>query len=385
MSSFTSEEAQYYSHSSSRTRAGYSIKVFYDEEGVTSGSKTSNSNNCEPAWSYRLWESSISLSKYIENGIFESIKGKNILELGAGTGLISLVLANIGANLVVCTDLPHALPLLKHNAKYNLGNKEFNLLLSENLSSNSDSIGFKSLTCTSGHILSQSITESDEYMCNICEEDIPDNSIIFRCYECNFDVCNQCHIKVVSGMNFESLPHWYRIHCQDHHHNPNNVIKDPITSMDGRFDDVEEEKEVLQSMDHSSHINSDESFQTEYPNLHLKPFHLSKPSSAGWNPRISTLLVHPYDWTDNDAPVKLHAVINTMKKYVHVCPNVSYEVLYFTSFKLHIGIVYCIIKDTLIIVLFLPPLDDRMLSPLPTSAPTDHDGIIQELSVSFII
>lgn len=43
---------------------------------------------------------------------------KNILELGAGTGICSIALSVYGAN-VVATDLPEILPLLNHNIEKN--------------------------------------------------------------------------------------------------------------------------------------------------------------------------------------------------------------------------------------------------------------------------
>lgn len=52
---------------------------------------------------HRTWEASLALSEYLLLGP-ELIDGHNILELGAGTGLVSLLCDRLGANKIVATD-----------------------------------------------------------------------------------------------------------------------------------------------------------------------------------------------------------------------------------------------------------------------------------------
>ncbi|XP_016399754.1 protein-lysine methyltransferase METTL21D isoform X2 [Sinocyclocheilus rhinocerous] len=72
-----------------------------------------------------VWDAAIVLSKYLETEQFYSVqsrvstwRSKNIVELGAGTGLVGLVAATLGANVTV-TDLEDLQPLLQLNIKKN--------------------------------------------------------------------------------------------------------------------------------------------------------------------------------------------------------------------------------------------------------------------------
>jgi len=72
-----------------------------------------------------VWDCSIVLCKWLENhrnkrGIFQQkqMSGKRVLELGAGTGLLGLVLAKMGCH-VTLTDLDAMVPLLQTNVDVN--------------------------------------------------------------------------------------------------------------------------------------------------------------------------------------------------------------------------------------------------------------------------
>lgn len=58
----------------------------------------------------------IQLGKYFSRDV--NIKGKNIIELGSGTGLVGIVCSKIGAN-VTLTDMKESLPLLQENVELN--------------------------------------------------------------------------------------------------------------------------------------------------------------------------------------------------------------------------------------------------------------------------
>ncbi|XP_065144728.1 protein N-lysine methyltransferase METTL21D [Paramisgurnus dabryanus] len=72
-----------------------------------------------------VWDAAIVLSKYLETQQFYNVQSdastwhaKNIIELGAGTGLVGLVAATLGANVIV-TDLEDLQPLLQLNIRKN--------------------------------------------------------------------------------------------------------------------------------------------------------------------------------------------------------------------------------------------------------------------------
>jgi len=65
-----------------------------------------------------VWTAAIALSRFLEHHYkddLEMFSGKRVLELGAGTGLVSIVAASMGAH-VTSTDQPACLGLLEQNA-----------------------------------------------------------------------------------------------------------------------------------------------------------------------------------------------------------------------------------------------------------------------------
>jgi predicted nicotinamide N-methyase len=70
----------------------------------------------EPAYTAsRVWPASAELARHVA----DVVRGKRVLELGAGAGLAGLACAVHGAARVVLTDLPENLPLLQRNAARN--------------------------------------------------------------------------------------------------------------------------------------------------------------------------------------------------------------------------------------------------------------------------
>ncbi|KAK7309086.1 hypothetical protein RJT34_05553 [Clitoria ternatea] len=70
-----------------------------------------------------VWESSLILSQWITTQRDFDLRGKTVLELGAGAGLPGLVAATLGATRVVLTDIDPLIPALSRNVvANNLGN-----------------------------------------------------------------------------------------------------------------------------------------------------------------------------------------------------------------------------------------------------------------------
>ncbi|KAL8479547.1 hypothetical protein ACS0TY_026447 [Phlomoides rotata] len=69
-----------------------------------------------------MWDSGIILGKFLEHSVESetlSLRGKNVVELGSGCGLVGCIAALLGAR-VILTDLPDRLKLLKKNVEANL-------------------------------------------------------------------------------------------------------------------------------------------------------------------------------------------------------------------------------------------------------------------------
>ncbi|KAI1612860.1 putative methyltransferase-domain-containing protein [Exophiala viscosa] len=71
-----------------------------------------------PLWGHLLWNAGQVIAQYLEDDALKLVRGKTVLELGAGAGLPSLVAAVLGAGKVVVTDYPE--PDLILNLRYNI-------------------------------------------------------------------------------------------------------------------------------------------------------------------------------------------------------------------------------------------------------------------------
>ncbi|EXJ54182.1 hypothetical protein A1O7_09519 [Cladophialophora yegresii CBS 114405] len=71
-----------------------------------------------PLWGHLLWNAGQVVATYLEDHARQLVQNKSILELGAGSGLPSLVAALLGARKVVVTDYPDQ--ELVDNLRYNI-------------------------------------------------------------------------------------------------------------------------------------------------------------------------------------------------------------------------------------------------------------------------
>ncbi|XP_075118966.1 EEF1A lysine methyltransferase 3 [Leptodactylus fuscus] len=65
-----------------------------------------------------VWDAALSLCNYFEEHKLD-FKGKKVIELGAGTGIVGILVSLLGG-LVTITDLPHALPQIRKNISVNV-------------------------------------------------------------------------------------------------------------------------------------------------------------------------------------------------------------------------------------------------------------------------
>lgn len=83
-----------------------------------------------PSHGHCVWDAALLLADYLQTEAGEDgqatckfqFKGKKVVELGAGVGLVGMALAVLGAEVVV-TDQEYALPLLAKNVDVNFGDR----------------------------------------------------------------------------------------------------------------------------------------------------------------------------------------------------------------------------------------------------------------------
>lgn len=68
---------------------------------------------------FTVWDGSVLLAEYLKKYPVETVKRRNVLELGSGCGLVGLTAAVLGAKYVYLSDLPEAIPLLEENIQVN--------------------------------------------------------------------------------------------------------------------------------------------------------------------------------------------------------------------------------------------------------------------------
>lgn len=76
-------------------------------------------NLSEDGTGLNVWDGSVLLAKYVES-YPDTVRGKRVLELGAGPGFVGIAAGIVGAAEVVLTDLEYTIPLMKDNVERNL-------------------------------------------------------------------------------------------------------------------------------------------------------------------------------------------------------------------------------------------------------------------------
>ena len=66
-----------------------------------------------------VWESAFCLAQLLQRDGGKRVRGKRVVELGAGAGLLGMSAAKLGAENVLLTDHPSAMPLLRRNVARN--------------------------------------------------------------------------------------------------------------------------------------------------------------------------------------------------------------------------------------------------------------------------
>ena len=96
------------------SHAAQSADVFVEQRLSDSAQSASDADGTYR----RLWATSVTFARYLWMHP-ELVRGKRVVELGAGSGAIGLVCAALGASHVCITDVPGALPLIDSNVQRN--------------------------------------------------------------------------------------------------------------------------------------------------------------------------------------------------------------------------------------------------------------------------
>ena len=108
------DEQENVNHSLAYTKMQRSKEVLFSEGGIELLLKQGCVSRVEEV----IWKVAILLSKHLV-AIRESIKGKRVVELGSGIGLVGIVAAALGATESVITDVDDVLPLIENNIQIN--------------------------------------------------------------------------------------------------------------------------------------------------------------------------------------------------------------------------------------------------------------------------
>jgi predicted RNA methylase len=71
-----------------------------------------------------VWDAALVLCAFLESAQGrELVKGTRVVELGAGTGIVSIVADKLGASSTLATDLPEYVPFIRQNIGMNVGSE----------------------------------------------------------------------------------------------------------------------------------------------------------------------------------------------------------------------------------------------------------------------
>eukprot|EP00740_Mantoniella_antarctica_P002614 CAMPEP_0181358566 /NCGR_PEP_ID=MMETSP1106-20121128/5584_1 /TAXON_ID=81844 /ORGANISM="Mantoniella antarctica, Strain SL-175" /LENGTH=248 /DNA_ID=CAMNT_0023471547 /DNA_START=576 /DNA_END=1322 /DNA_ORIENTATION=- len=93
------------------------VRVFQNVDPSTFENIATAGHDATARW---VWGAATATADWLCDRGMEWIQGKRVVEIGAGTGLLGLVAARLGASSVTLTDLPTELPLLRRNLAANV-------------------------------------------------------------------------------------------------------------------------------------------------------------------------------------------------------------------------------------------------------------------------
>jgi len=176
------------------------IEVLQDTSAMVAASRSGGLSDAD-AW--RVWSAAPTVARYLEAHLevnppkFDGPAQRPVaLELGAGSALVSFVLARFGHHHVIATDRRHVLPLMHDGFDRNF-EKRF-----------SCTAPACAPRCPAHPGTLAKASAMDEGECNVCGQSATG---MRSCHACGFRLCEDC--AAVCG-NDSRCPAWYRMCCQ---------------------------------------------------------------------------------------------------------------------------------------------------------------------------
>jgi len=194
-------------------RVGKIVEVMQDTSAIVAVNTRPKSYGQLPTFAWRVWSAAPVIARYLEtrHQVPETRKPHDTkrplaIELGAGAGLASLVLAQSSSHDVLITDLREALALARDGVRRNVLDP----------AAADATVAAAAPHCPGHHgelsddAIAAVEAVDDSRTCAVCARDAVSLS---RCRACDFLLCSAC-IKQVKDGDIHGLPRWFQVQCQ---------------------------------------------------------------------------------------------------------------------------------------------------------------------------
>eukprot|EP00927_Polykrikos_kofoidii_P050279 TRINITY_DN44197_c0_g1_i1.p1 TRINITY_DN44197_c0_g1~~TRINITY_DN44197_c0_g1_i1.p1 ORF type:complete len:507 (+),score=95.14 TRINITY_DN44197_c0_g1_i1:32-1522(+) len=199
------------------------VEVLQDTSAVPAALARSATSGNLSQWAWRTWVCAATVTRFLEGRFLEaklppqdpnaSARRPLAIELGAGSGIVSFVLACIGSHDVIITDRREALAVAREAVCRNglRGDNVVPLPATPHCPAHhealAEEVAKKGKSAEEGHVAGHVGTE-----CAVCGM-VGFGGGALTCGDCGFKICASCTTLTRTG-NMGSLPCWYRVQCE---------------------------------------------------------------------------------------------------------------------------------------------------------------------------